>query len=241
MDMNFLKQYLRIINYALIGLVFAFASFYLLSNMYHYLEIRKDFVTTFAKEDLVLKYEEKLQSIQTNISDFDVNTYQGNVPASQMTIIAHQLNSCVASFRNETFQSMMDKNRITIIDVYNLREAYANDILGDCIVNNLFWTSAVDQHQLENTILAQEKDLIQLYYNNLFSETSYLKQDLLNNSSYYYNTAIASSSMKSNTRDGFYEVMGSYNKAVNFVEYISKWFHQEISTTGGALENESND
>ena len=41
--MEFFKQYLKIINYTLIGLVFAFTSFYLLANGYHYLELRKDY------------------------------------------------------------------------------------------------------------------------------------------------------------------------------------------------------
>ena len=70
--------------------------------------------------------------------------------------------------------------------------------------------------------------MIQLYINSLLDETSYLKKDLINNSSYFFNTSIASSSIKDNTRDGFYEVMGAYNKAASFVEYISHWYKDEV-------------
>ena len=52
--MEFFKQYLKIISYSLLGLVFAFTSFYLLANLYHFLEIRKDFYADFSKKNLVI-------------------------------------------------------------------------------------------------------------------------------------------------------------------------------------------
>ena len=58
--MEFVKQYVKIITYSLIGLAFAFASFYLLSNAYHYLEIRKDFVVDFNTQPLVSNINEKI-------------------------------------------------------------------------------------------------------------------------------------------------------------------------------------
>ena len=67
-----------------------------------------------------------------------------------------------------------------------------------------------------------------LHINSLLNETTYLKKDLLNNSSYFFNTSIASSSIKDNTKDGFYEVMSSYNQAASFVEYMSEWFKNEV-------------
>ena len=90
---------------------------------------------------------------------------------------------------------MKSKDRITIIDVYNLRESYENDILSSCIVNNLYWATTVDSANFNSSYLVNNKDMIQLYVNSLLDETSYLKKDLLNNSSYFYNTSIASSSI----------------------------------------------
>ncbi len=229
--MEFFKQYLKIINYAMIGLVFSFACFYLFSNIYHYFEIRKDFVTNFSTQSLVLDFQKKMSNVSQNISNFNANTYHGNLSANQMQSIYHNLESCTKSFQNTTIKSMMEKDRITIIDVYQLRESYENDILSSCIVNNLYWTTLVTPETYNSAYLLNNKNMMQLYFNALLDETSYLKKDLLNNSSYFYNTSIASSSIKDTTKDGFYEVMGAYGKAASFVEFVSEWFRNEVEGT----------
>lgn len=226
--MEFFKQYLKIINYTLIGLVFAFTSFYLLANGYHYLELRKDYHVEFNSQPLVTSFENKIKTVNDNISKFNANTYQGSIPVNKMQVFYHNLKTCSDKFSNETIQNMKDKDKITIIDVYKLRESYENDILNGCIVNNLYWLTTINSDTFNSRYLLDNKDMIQLYINSLLDETSYLKKDLINNSSYFFNTSIASSSIKDNTRDGFYEVMGAYNKAASFVEYVSHWYKDEV-------------
>ena len=226
--MEFVKQYIKIINYLLMGLVFGFTSFYLFANLYHYLEIRKDFILDVANQPMVHDIDTKMNQIEANLSAYNANTYQGRLSTTQMTTIYYNIKACTESFKNKTFTSLKQKNRITIVDVYNLRESYEDDILSSCIVNNLYWTTTLTESTFPNTYLVNNKEMIQLYINSLLTETSYLKKDLLNNSSYFFNTTVASNSMKDNTKDGFYEVMNSYGKAANFVEFISNWFKNEV-------------
>ena len=226
--MDFLKQYIKIINYALMGLVFGFASFYILANGYHYLEIRKDYVINFDNQILVKDIQKKLDNINTNISSFNVNSYKGNISNNRMSQIHQNLKSCVVKFNNDTYKNLIKQDKVSIIDVYKLRESYENDILSDCIVTNLYWTTTINKDNFKSEYLLNNKDIIKLYVNSLLNETSYLKKDLLNNSSYYFNTDIASSSIKDNTRDGFYEVMGAYNNASEFVLFVSEWFKNEV-------------
>lgn len=222
--MEFIKQYVKIVNYALMGLGFGFACFYLLANSYHYLEIRKDHYVNIDNQPLVKEIEQKLNNVSNNTLSFNTNTYSGNIPNNKMMVISQNLRSCVNSFNNDIYKEIMSKNQITIIDVYNLRESYENNILNDCIVTNLYWTTTITEENFNSTYLNNNKNLIMLHVNSLLNETSYVKKDLLNNSSYFFNTSIASSSVKDNTKDGFYEVMSAYNKAASFVEFISDWF-----------------
>lgn len=224
--MNFIKQYLKIINYSLMGLAFGFACFYILANAYHYLEIRKNYYVDFDNQPLILEIETKLKNIDDNISSFNANTYNGNLSNSRMMLIYQNFKSCINSFNNETYQNIKEKDEVSIIDVYELRESYEDDILNGCIVTNLHWTTTVND-DFGSSYLVNNRDLIQLHINSLLNETLYLKKDLLNNSSYFFNTTVASSSIKDNTKDGFYEVMGAYNKAASFVEYMSNWFKNE--------------
>lgn len=226
--MEFIKQYLKIINYSLLGLAFAFSSFYILSNAYHYLEVRRDYVTDFSTQALVVDMDETLARINNNISGFSSNRYRGSISNTQMMTIYNNLKGCVSSFNNETIQGMRGKNRITVVDVYNLRESYENKILSNCIVTNLYWTTTVEEDNFNSSYLVNNNDMMKMYVNSLLDNTSYLKKDLLNNSSYYFNTAIASASIKANTKDGFYEVMNAYNDALDYVEFVSEWFKNEV-------------
>ncbi len=226
--MNFFRQYVKIISYVLLGLVFGFSCFYLLTNCYHYLEIRKDYVVDVNNQALVQSIDNKMNNVKNNISVFNANTYRGNVSNSQMLLIYQNLNSCVNYFNNDTFSTIKNSDSVSITDVYRLRESYDNDILSGCIVTNLYWTMSVNSDNINSPYLIANKEMFKLYINSLLKETSYLKKDLLNNSSYYFNTSIASASIKDNTKDGFYEVMGAYNRAADFVELISNWFKNEV-------------
>lgn len=231
--MEFLKQYIRIISYALMGLAFSFASFYLIINAYHYFEIRKNFSVNFDNQSLVLAIKENMAKVSANIDNFDANKYHGNMEPSKMLVIASNLNTCVNSFNNDTFKGMSGKEEVSIVDVYKLRESYEDSVLSDCIAGSLYWTTSIDDSNFNSKYLLDNKNLIQLYVTSLLNETSYLKSDLINNSSYYFNTSIASTSIKNNTKDGFYEVLNAYNKASNFVLFISEWFNNEVEGNYG--------
>lgn len=226
--MNFVRQYLKIINYALIGLTFGFASFYLLLNAYHYLELRKDFIADVNNIPLVTSLDTKLDNVRKNIAGYDANTYHGNISTTHMTKISQNLQSCLNNFNNKDYTELKTKKRISIVDVYNLRESYENNVLNDCVINSLYWI--VNDDTINSEYFKNNQEIIKLYVGTLLDETSYLKKDLLNNSSYFYNTSIATMSMKNNTKDGLYEVLNSYSEAANLVEFISNWFNSEMKS-----------
>ena len=221
--MDMIKEYLKILAYSLLGLVFAFASFYLLANLYHYLEIRKDFVTDFSKQAIIVNMEDSLSKIKNNVSKFNPNTYTGSVSVSKMTNNKNKILSCENNIQNEEYIKIKTTNRITILDVYNLRESYENNVYNNCIVSNLYWMVNDAPSGLKVT-----EDLSKYYFESLKSATSYLKKDLINNSSYFYNTSVASASIKDNTKDGYYDVIDAYSKATNYVLYVSEWFRMEV-------------
>ena len=116
--MDFFKQYLKIISYSLLGLVFAFASFYLLANLYHYLEIRKDFIYDKNNPPIVVEIDSLLATIQDNISKFDPNAYSGSIPTIKMQTIKQNIESCLNSINNEEYRHIKTVNRLSILDVY---------------------------------------------------------------------------------------------------------------------------
>lgn len=224
--MNFIKKYFKIIGYMVLSLVFMFSSFYLLANAYHYLEIRKDYIVNLDQLPVVQELENNLTQVQENINSFDPNNYHGSVPTNNMNMVKENLNNCLLYFKNDTYNSIRNKTRISIVDVYKLSDSYDEQILNNCVVNNLNWVTGETNDYISG-YLVDTKEMNKMYVHSLVTSTSYLKKDLLNNSSYYYNTNISSSSVKDNTRDGMSEVLEAYNKASKYLLYISDWFKKE--------------
>ncbi len=222
--MEFIKEYLKVVSYSLLGLVFAFASFYLLANLYHYLEIRKDFVTDFSKQAIIITIDDNLNKIRTNINKFNPNTYKGEIPVTKMSSIKSNIESCLNNIQNDEYINLKSSKRISVLDVYKLREAYEDKVYNNCIVTNLYWLT----NEASGTYLKNNQELTKYYFDSLKSSTSYLKKDLINNSSYFYNTSIASASIKDTAKDGYYDVIDAYSKATNFVLYLSNWFNMEV-------------
>ena len=226
--MDYLRDYFKIISYMLIGLAFAVASFYLFINIYHSLEIHREYPIIMNEATLVKDYDERIKTIEKNISSFQISTYKGEVNSTKMMLIKQNLNQCVSVLKGTYLEEIRNNTSIDILDVYKLRDSYENKIISDCIINNLYWTLSLKENNISSTYLQQNQELIKMYVTSLKNKTSYLKKDLLNNSSYFFNTSTASSGVLDDVRDGLYEVLDAYKDASLYVEFLSEWFKNEV-------------
>ncbi|MEG2283148.1 MAG: hypothetical protein RSB99_00770 [Bacilli bacterium] len=206
---DFLKQYCKIVSYSFLGLVFAFASFYLIINLYHQAEIAKTFSVSISTDATVGRYNNMLDAIKSNLSNFDVNNYKGKLTSFQMMGANQKLTECYQELNNDVMKDFQKKTELSIVDIYQLRESFENNILGKCVVSDLMWFANATENKIDSPFLKQNEKMLNLYLNGLKSETSYLKKDLLNNSSYYFNTELVSNTIRNNVKDGYYELMTS--------------------------------
>lgn len=225
--MNYIKEYLKIISYILIGAVFSFSVFYLYINIFHSLELKKEYYVNMNQSTMVKDYYTRITKIENNISTFNQANYSGTIPVTKMQSIKQNLTNCSNILKNTYLEEIKNNNSIGIVDVYKLRNSYENDIVSECVINNLYWTLDVSGNNINSTYLLNNQKLLTLHINMLKNSTSYLKKDLLNNSSYFFNTSTASSGVKDNVRDGLYEVLGAYKDSSMYVEYLSDWFMKE--------------
>ena len=226
--MGYIKEYFKIIAYMLIGIVFSFSAFYLFINIFHRLELEKDYSVDVSETTMVKDYYKRISTIENNVANFQVSSYQGTVNPSKMLVIQQNIKQCAVILKSTYLEEIGDNDVINIVDVYKLRDSYENKILSDCIINNLYWTLDPKDNNINSKFLIDNKAIMSLYVDALKNNTSYLKKDLLNNSSYYFNTSTASSGVKDNVRDGFYETLSAYKDASLYVEYVSNWFKNEV-------------
>ncbi len=231
--MGMFRQYFVIIGNAFIGVVFGFAFFYLFLNIYHYQDIRRGSYIAVNEDNSMIVLDKTLERIQANIDQFQKDNYQGTMDYSKALLLNLKLQNCVNAFQNDTIQDLRKKTYIDIKDVYAFQESYENDILNDCIVTYLYALSDDPDQSFDDPYIIENKELLRGYMDTLLHETSYLKKDLYDNSSYYFTTDNFSLTVKNNVKDGFYEVLSAYNNASKFLEIISEWYADGVK--GGAV------
>lgn len=218
------QNYFKTIGMALVGLAFGFAFFYLFLNLYHYQEIRRTTYFDASADASYLQLEETLVRIENNISSIQKS---GNNSGINVVFVETGLKSCVNNFRNEEILALKEKKQLDIVDVYNLYNDYENKILNDCIVTKIS-SILFDNDKYEDL---DYKKILKYYRDDLLQDTSYLKKDLNNNSTYHFSTDSTSITVKNGVRDSFYEVLSAYNRAAKFLEIVSEWYSSEL---GGA-------
>ena len=211
-NMNFFKQYLKFINYSLIGLAFSFTSFYIFTNIFHYLEINKDYVVDFKNYALVTSIDNSLNKVKTNLDKI-----------SNDSIVKDSINSCVSYFNNSAYMNLKEKNKVNIVDVYNLTDSYENQVVNNCF--NISLSFLRDNKFLSNSSLAKQKDIINLTINNIIGDTFFLKKELLDNSNYYFNMDYDNNI----TKNKLDQILSYYNRASTFLLYISEWYSKGVN------------
>lgn len=196
---SFLKTYCNIIAQSLLGIIFAFASFYLIINLYHQQEVSRTYSISFDTDRITQQFNTTLQSIENNLTLLPDNPTKNHIQ------------KCISSLNNQVMQDIYSKQKIDIRDVYYLREAYEEEVINQCF-NQHLTPLLENQSESVQKILNQE-------INYLRNDTSYVAKDLLNNSSFYYNTAMALT-IKDNVRDGYYEVLSSYQQTALILDYL---------------------
>ena len=137
--MNFIKEYLKIVSYSFLGLIFAFASFYLLANLYHYFELQKSFSTDFSKQTVIMNIDDSLSKIRSNINGYNPNTYSGNMSTIKIVFQEKGKNNVIVNGKPKMpfselvqlyYKKICNKSKIYISSpIIKLNEAHFNEAL----------------------------------------------------------------------------------------------------------------
>lgn len=226
---KFMIEYINIIGYAVVGLVFAYSSFYFLINLYHAKEVAR-LVTINPTEDVAyISVVEKIEQVRNNIAEFTPSQYTGTIPVHTLLNIQGRIENCAKQFENETFVGLKDKTQLTIYDIEKLRQSYQNEILSTCLVEQFYDLAVSDQtNHYVIPSLQQIAPYMELDIKNLLTSNTYLTADLLNNHIYYFTTDHTYTNLLGKQKLAYSELLSAYNRAADLVMKVSEWFQEEV-------------
>ena len=222
----FINEYTKIFAYTFLGIIFAYASFYLFANIYHYQEVRK-------KHDIKLVEEDNYHNITSNVTkakkniEVDVDKYKGATDKLMMLQLKSGISSCISNINNEDFQKLASKEKITVVDVENLRQILVNNVINDCLIGDLYFVTSSKQNV---KFLVQDRELIKLEIDSINSKTEYINKYLNNNSSLSFQTESANNNVFDSVGDSFQYLLDIYEDSSKVVLEISNKFNKEVTS-----------
>lgn len=225
-----LLEYFNIIAYTITGLIFGFSFFLLFINFYHY----RDVNTIYIKQDSDKKAEQelnkKIETIKTNASSFDINSYKGTEDSYSLASVKSRLTLCAQSIDTETFKNILSKEKLTIKDIYDMQQFYQSQIANECLIKQLYELTLTDNPKVNITTLKPITSFLEDNINQLTKSTDYVQKVIKNNSSYMFNSEIAKTDLYEQTKDSYYTLLNNYILSIDFIYDVSEWYK---NTVGG--------
>lgn len=222
-----LVEYANIIAYTITGLVFGFAFFLLFLNFYHYKEVNDVYIKQESDFEINDELKNKLSQIDHNISGFNINTYQGIEDKNSLSSIQTRLNSCVTEINNQSFNQILNQNKIDIEDVYQMQQFYNTAISNNCIVKQIY-PIVLEDSQIHISTLEELRPFMDDHIDQLRISTDYVQKVMKNNSSYYFISNTTKSDVYDQVKDSYYSVLNSYHSAIDFIYDLSVWYKSKV-------------
>lgn len=227
---HILKEYAKIFSYTMTGIVFVFASFYLIINIYHMKEVSASFILAIEEDANYNEINEKIQNIEkyTNVS---VNKSKTKVDKQFLANLNAKLKYCASALNNDTFKELANTKEMNIKEVYNLRNTLSSNVINGCLIEQLHYLTYYNDKDGFSNGFTKYSDYIKLNIDTISSKLNYIDKDFLNNSSYYYNSTNATASVMNKQKDMYEDIMNTYNQSASLVEMIAKWVYEEVGVT----------
>lgn len=221
----FINEYTKIFAYTILGIIFAYASFYLFGNIYHFQEVRKQYDIKVDETDNYHNVVVNMERVKKNIEP-DVNSYKGTTDKLMMIQLKSGLSNCVTNINNNDFKKLSEKKKITIVDVDNFRQLLVNNVVNDCLIEDLYFITSPKQ---DVKFLEQDRYLIKLEMDSINKRTEYINKYINNNSSLSFQTDSAKNNVFDSVGDSFQYLLDIYEDSSKLVLEISNKYSKEVT------------
>ncbi len=173
------------------------------------------------------KLKSEVEEISLKLANINLDSYVDKSNYELLIDTSNRLSSCVTILNDEKLYNYLDKKEMNVTDIYNFQELYQSNVVNDCLVKQLYGISDLnDEADIMNNFIKNNIDTI-------LTDVSYVKNSLLNNSSYYFSTYSTKNNVFDLYKESYYQIVSSYRKTVNFVDMVTDWY---IDSLGGSNE-----
>ncbi len=199
-------------------IVLSIASFGIISNIIHFMEIRRTETINFKEISPYKEFKDTLKSTKGAIEKINIDNYTGQLDKTILTKVNTNINSCLDSLEKSPILSLKDKENISVKDIYYL---ITKDDNGCTLPIN----QSIKMIAENDTHLKQIDKLLtpQLLLGMVSREP--IMQKVYSNYNYY---AIDSQNYLMEYKQDLYNIASYHYALIAQLEFITNWLYDQI-------------
>ena len=225
---SYFKEIFELFANSLMVLTLILGSHLLLSNVYHYLEVNRQYTYNINDSKEYTSFKTSVDTIENNISKINVDEIRDQKRRLVALTYNARIKQCVEKIKQTDFYNI-NKTSFTAADVYNYNRELNRNIQPYCIlIIQTDVEEAINKYEVNiNSYNDVNKNLIR-ERKELSVDVSRLENRLLFNSSYYWTTDTVRNTIYNYTADTFFTNLSNYSRLINAVEESSNWYVNEF-------------
>ncbi len=212
---DFFAEFLKLLADGVLIICFAFASFLLIVNIYHYKEITYAVPTTLNDNVDYKNYKLTLQQVDNKMKSVK---YSSSSPAKP---IFQYYDSCAKAISEGAFDKFGAKSSLKTMDIYTANEEMIKIYNNKCLffISNNISNVTKNAKSFDNTKkLVDEKSKI------IIDNADYLRRAQLANSSYNYTTDNTRRGIFNKTDNEIKLTINNYKLMASLLNDIANWY-----------------
>ncbi len=226
---NILLEYIKIIGYTVVGLVFAYSAFYFILNFHHAKELSRTVSINVKENDMYNKIANNIAEVKGNIAGFNSGKYHGNVPLGFLLTMSGKLEICTRQFENETFMQLQDRTEFGAQDIYQFATSFQSSILNGCLIQQFYDLSSSTGNEIPDASVRSFAPFLKTNIESMIDSSSYIISSYHYNNIYYFTTDLTNNTLYNRSSQAFYKTLSLYDKSSDLLLELSNWFKNEVN------------
>lgn len=220
-----LKDFSTLFANGILVICLMVASFLVLINLYHSKEVSYEYYAELSEDDRYTSIKDSIEVMKTNVEAVP----SSNNPAASG--VKQVIDRCITTLESSSFYKLDEKDYIHFKDIYNANSELASELNNTCLFALSYTTSNdilgnteyASSYEPVNTLVEEERNIV-------ITQTDYLKNRLLANSTYSYMTDTTRNSIFNETEANLFLLVSSYDRVTSSLERVTNWY---VDTFGG--------
>lgn len=220
-----LKDFSTLFANGILVICLMVASFLVLINLYHSKEVSYEYYAELSEDDRYTSIKDSIEVMKTNVEAVP----SSNNPAASG--VKQVIDRCITALESSSFYKLAEKDYIHFKDIYNANSELASELNNTCLFALSYTTSNdvlgnteyASSYEPVNTLVEEERNIV-------ITQTDYLKNRLLANSTYSYMTDTTRNSIFNETEANLFLLVSSYDRVTSSLERVTNWY---ADTFGG--------